>query len=388
MKALKYILLLLLFASCSDSDNNVPDAIENNPETPTPIAPTPNPESVFYSGMDLSFQSELEDYNLDYKDSDGNTIDLLPFVKSKGTNLVRLKLWHTPQNGENGLEDVKAYAQKIKANDMAFLLNIHYSDYWADPATQTPPVAWQNMTFAEVKVAIYDYTKTVVQQLKDQNTLPEIIQIGNETNSGFLWDYGRVWGQFSNNWPNYAALVSEAIRAVKSVDTANEVKLMLHHSNVENAIFFFTELEPFSIDFDIIGLSYYPQFHTKDLDVFTTKLGELATNFNKDILMVEVAYPFTLTWNDNANNFIGSNDQILSEFPATPQGQNDYMQWLINTIKAVPNNKGIGFCYWAPDWVAFSGNETTSTTGSSWENQCLFDFDLKALPALERFNSN
>ncbi len=163
---------------------------------------------------------------------------------------------------------------------------------------------------------------------------------------------------------------------------------MLHHSSVENAIYFFTELEPFNLDFDMIGLSYYPQFHLKDLNLVQIKLNELATTFNKDILMVEVAYPFTFDWDDNSTNFIGDTSQILTEFPATPQGQKDYFEWLIQAIKKIPNNKGKGFCYWAPDWVAFSGNETTSTNGSAWENQCMFDFDHKALPVFDVFSAN
>ncbi len=366
-----WIICLIILTSCSSNDDSN-DATSNQ----------------LYKGMDLSFQSELENYDLNYKDEDGNSVELLDFVRSKGTNLVRLKLWHTPQDGQNGLEDVKTYAQKIKARNMDFLLDFHYSDYWADPGTQTPPVAWQNMNIDQLKVAIYNYTKDVVQQLKAQNTLPDIIQIGNETDSGFLWDFGRVWGNFSNNWDNYTDLVSEAIRAVRDVDTEGKTRIMLHHSSVENAIFFFNELEPYNIDFDIIGLSYYPQFQTKDLDLVASKLNELANNFDKDILMVEVAYPFTLQWNDNLTNYIGSSDQILDEFSPTPQGQKAYFEWLIQTIKNIPNNHGIGFCYWAPDWVAFDGNEATSTNGTSWENQCLFDFDLKALPALETFNSN
>ena len=376
----KYILLVVtaLSLSCSQNDIDTLDTGPNDPDT----------SNSFYRGMDLSFQSELQDYNLDYKDSEGNSVELLDFVASKGTNLVRLKLWHTTLDGENGLEDVKAYAQQIKANNMALLLNFHYSDYWADPATQTPPASWQSMTFNELKIAIYNYTKDVLTQLKNQSTLPDIVQIGNETNSGFLWNFGKVWNEFDNNWVNYAALVSEAIKAIKDVDTGNTVKIMLHHSNVENTIFFFERLQPYDLDIDIIGLSYYPQFHTRDLDLVASKLNELASTFNKDILMVEVAYPFTLDWNDNSTNFIGSTDQIIPEFPPTPQGQDDYMAWLVNTIKAIPDNRGIGFCYWAPDWVAFPGNESTSTNGTSWENQCLFDFDLKALPALERFNHN
>ncbi len=366
-----WIICLIILTSCSSNDDSN-DATSNQ----------------LYKGMDLSFQSELENYDLNYKNEDGNSVELLDFVKSKGTNLVRLKLWHTPQDGQNGLEDVKTYAQKIKARNMDFLLDFHFSDYWADPGTQTPPIAWQDMNIDQLKVAIYNYTKDVVEQLKVQNTLPDIVQIGNETDSGFLWDFGRVWGNFSNNWDNYTDLVSEAIRAVRDVDTEGKTRIMLHHSSVENAIFFFNELEPYNIDFDIIGLSYYPQFQTKDLDLVASKLNELANNFDKDILMVEVAYPFTLQWNDNLTNYIGSLDQILVEFSPTPQGQKAYFEWLIQTIKNIPNNHGIGFCYWAPDWVAFEGNEVTSTNGTSWENQCLFDFDLKALPALETFNSN
>ncbi|SDI15136.1 glycoside hydrolase family 53 protein [Winogradskyella thalassocola] len=377
MKLIKYFfsIFIIITTSCSKNENSDDDV--DGPD-----------EEIFYRGMDLSFQSELENYNVDYKDADGNSVELLDFVKSKGTNLVRLKLWHTPQDGQNGIDDVKAYAQRIKAKDMEFLLNFHYSDFWADPGKQTPPVAWQNLSLLDLKAAVYNYTKSVVQQLKAQNTLPNIIQIGNETDSGFLWDYGKVWNEFNDNWVNYAGLVSEAVRAIRELDTENKIKIMLHHSNVEHSIYFFNELEAYNLDFDIIGLSYYPQFQTKDLDLITSKLNTLAETFDKEILMVEVAYPFTLQWNDNLSNYVGSLNQIIPEFAPTPQGQKSYMEWLITTIKNIPNKKGIGFCYWAPDWVAFNGNENTSTNGTSWENQCVFDFNLKALPVLDSFNYN
>ncbi|MFD2915921.1 glycoside hydrolase family 53 protein [Psychroserpens luteus] len=377
MKYFKFLLLSLTITSCNSSDNTIEEDL-------TPPDPTP----VFYKGMDLSFQSELEDHSVTYRDVNGSPVDLLNYVTNKGTNLVRLKLWHTSQNGENTLSDVKAYATRIKNTGSNFLLDFHYSDFWADPGTQTPPVAWQNMTDEEIRIAIYEYTKDVVTQLKNQNTLPEIIQIGNKTDSGFLWNYGKVWDEFSNNWGNYAALVREAIRAVREVDTENKVKIMLHHSNVEHSIYFFTELEPFALDYDIIGLSYYPQYQTKDLNLVANKLNILATTFGKDILMVEVAYPFTLQWDDNQNNYIGSLNQIIPEFSPTPEGQKAYMEWLVTTIKNIPENHGIGFCYWAPDWVSFPNNDTSVSGGSAWENQCLFDFDHKALPALDIFSNN
>lgn len=374
-KLLSFILIAFLFLNCSNSDNTNDD-------------PQPQTESTFYKGMDLSFQSELENYNVIYNDANGNPIDLLDYVANNGTNLIRLRLWHTPQNSQNTLAKVKAYAQRIKEKNMDFLLDLHYSDTWADPGNQTPPVAWQSMSNEDIRVAIYNYTKDVIQQLKNQNTLPKIIQIGNETDSGFLWDYGRVWNTFADNWPNYATLVSEAIRAIRETDTNNSVKIMLHHSSVENAIYFFNELQPFNLDFDIIGLSYYPQFQTHNLNTVQSKLNELANTFNKEIMMVEVAYPFTFQFDDNLNNFIGNSSQILTEFSATPQGQKAYFEWLVSAIKAIPNDKGIGFCYWAPDWVAFTGNDVTSTNGSSWENQCMFDFDHNVLPVFDVFRTN
>ncbi len=383
MKNLTYLIfLVVLLFNCSNSNDSADDSTDDLTDDVIP-----QPEAVFYTGMDLSFQPELEDYNVVYQDANGNTVQLLDYAATNGTNLVRLKLWHTPQGGLNSLNAVKSYAQRIKAKNMDFLLDFHYSDTWADPGHQAPPVAWQTMSNEQIKEAIYQYTKDVVQQLKNQNTLPKIIQIGNETDSGFLWDYGRVWDSFSGNWPNYASLISEAVRAIREVDTDDSIKIMLHHSSVENAIYFFNELQPYNLDFDVIGLSYYPQFQTHNLNIVQSKLNELSTTFNKDIMLVEVAYPFTFQWDDNSNNYIGDNSQILSEFSATPEGQKAYFEWLVAAIKAIPNDKGIGFCYWAPDWVAFNGNESTSTNGSAWENQCMFDFDHKALPIFDVFRS-
>lgn len=369
------ILTLALFSltGCSsDSDN----------------AETPIIEPLFYKGMDLSFQMEYEDYNVPFKDDQGQPINLLSYVESQGNNLVRLRLWHTPENEQNTLEKVKLYAQKIKANNMSFLLDIHYSDFWADPAHQTPPAAWQNLSQLELEQAVFDYTQQVVSELKNQGTMPKIIQIGNETDSGFLWNYGKVWGEFQDNWPNYINLVQSAINAVKTVDTENDIKIMMHYSNPISANGFFQKLASYNLEYDYMGLSFYPKHHTKDLQLLNQKLNNLSDAFDKPIMLVEVAYPFTLNWNDNKNNIIGSNSQIIPEYPATPEGQKAFMQWIINMMQNLNNNNGLGICYWAPDFVAFDGNENTSTGGSSWENQCMFNFNLEALPIFDVYSDS
>ena len=334
--------------------------------------------------MDLSFQLELENFNVQYKDENNTPISVLPFVKQKGTNLIRLKLWCNPSNGLNSLAAVKSYALRIVQNNMSFMLDIHYSDTWADPSNQTPPAAWQNLTLDELKAQVYAYTKQVLIEFKTQGTTPAFVQIGNETDSGFLWNYGKVWNSFNNNWVNYAALFNKGSQAIREVCGAN-TKIIFHHSSVENSIFFLNQLIAYPIDYDVIGLSYYPQFQTKNLELVETKLNTLAANFNKEIMIVEVAYPFTLGYNDSLNNYVGSADQIIPNYPPTPQGQKDFMLKMITIIKNIPNNKGIGFVYWAPDWVSFLGNNATSTNGSSWENQCIWDFNNKALPVFDIF---
>ena len=365
-------ILLYCFCYCSDAKK----------EQETPVNLTSN--SNFIKGMDLSFQPEMESFNVVYKDENNNAINLLPFVKQKGCNLIRLKIWVNPINGLNGLPQVKAYALKIKQNNLQFLLDFHYSDTWADPANQTPPIAWQNYTINELKNQVYNYTKQVMTELLAQGTPPNFVQIGNETDSGFLWNYGKVWNQFASNFGTYAALFNKGSQAIREV-SGNNTKIIFHHSSVENCNYFLTELINNPIDYDVIGLSYYPQFQSKDLNLIQSKLNYLASNYNKEIMLVEIAYPFTLNFNDGLSNYIGNSNQIISDYPATPQGQKDYLLKMISIIKAIPNNKGIGFIYWAPDWVSFSGNQQSSLGGSSWENQCLWDFDNKALPALTIF---
>ena len=365
----------MVLVSCSSDKNDEKIIVPKLEETS---------KDIFYKGMDLSFQPELENFNVRYNDENNNQLSLLPFVKQKGTNLIRLKLWCNPANGLNGLESVKNYALRIKQNNMSFLLDIHYSDTWADPSNQSPPIAWQSLTIADLKLQVYNYTKQVLTELKNQGTIPDFVQIGNETDSGFLWNFGKVWNSFNNNWQNYADLFNKGSQAVREVCGAN-TKIIFHHSSVENSIYFLQQLNNFPIDYDVIGLSYYPQYQTKDLNLVQSKLNTLATTFNKKIMIVEVAYPFTLSYNDGLNNLLGNANQIIANYDASPQGQKDFMLKIVSIIKNIPNNQGIGFVYWAPDWVSFAGNATTTTGGSSWENQCLWNFDHKALMAFDVF---
>lgn len=362
--ALVLIAVILAVAACKK---------ECPPPPPTPVKPH------FYVGADLSFQSEISDEQLQYFDSAANPIDILPFLKSKGVNLIRIRIWHTPATKYSSLEDVKEYALLIKQNEMDFLLDFHYSDHWADPGQQTPPAAWADADLADLKDSIYHYTLDVLKELKEQGTMPEIVQVGNETNSGFLWDQGRVGGNFDQNWPDYAALTTRAIDAIRESDPG--IIIMMHFAGTQGATWYFDHIQQYQLDYDMIGLSYYSIWHGKDFNKLRLDLNELADTYQKPVMVVETFYPWTLDWNDWTNNFYGEESQLIPGYPATPEGQAAYLADLISFIKDIPGDLGTGYCWWAPDWVAYKGPEASN--GSPIENTTWFDFNNKALPVLE-----
>ncbi len=370
MKNLALILLLAAaVSSCKKSGGG-----------DTPQIDPPAYASVTYRGADLSFLPEIEQAGTRFYNS--NTIvDPLVYMKSKGMNLVRLRLWHTPATGHSNYSEVETFAQRIKAAGLNWWLDIHYSDTWADPGNQTIPAAWQAASLAVLSDSVYNYTLKVMNTLKAKNCLPSIVQIGNETNSGFLWDKGKVGGSFDTNWPNYAALVKKAIDAVKETDPT--IKIMLHVAGTSGAAWFFNNVKTQGIAYDIMGISYYPWWHNRTLPELLTDLNSLATTFDKDIFIAETAYPFSTGWNDYTNNPVGATTTLLSGYDASPAGQLKYLTDLRTVVHNISNNHGIGFSYWAPDWVAFRG--PTATNGSSWENLALFDFTNAALQGWNAF---
>ena len=293
-------------------------------------------------------------------------------LKNAGVNYIRIRLWNNPSNGHSNLSEVKQLATKVRTHGMKVWLTVHYSDTWADPGNQTKPVAWQNLNFSDLKSAVSVYTTQVVTEIK-----PEIIQIGNETNDGFLWPEGKL----STNETQYLELTNTAISSVKTANSAT--KIMLHFAGISNsADWYFNKVK--NLNYDYIGISYYPVYHGTSLTDLKTKLTTLSQTYNKKIILAETSYPFTLSWNDWTNNVVGQSNQLVAGYDATASGQKNYILAIKSLVKSVPN--GIGFCYWGGEWVAFKGNQATN--GSTWENQALWDFNNNALEAIQAFNKD
>jgi len=362
MKKIKFVFaltLLLQLLSCSSNDN--PD--------PTPI-PTSVPDN-FIRAADVSFLPLIESEGTIYKHN-GVAENALTTLKNVGCNTIRIRLWKNPSDGHSGLTEVKTLALRAKNAGMKIWLTVHYSDTWADPGNQTKPTEWASLNFTDLKVAVASYTTTVINEIH-----PDIIQIGNETNDGMLWPEGRL----STNESQYLQLVQSATSAIRAASP--NTKIMLHYAGIgSGAEWYFNKMN--SIDYDYIGLSYYPVWHGKVLADVNSTITSLGQTLNKKVLIAETAYPFTLNWNDWTNNIVGLDNQLIPAYPATNEGQKNYLVAIKSLVKQ--NSYGQGFCYWGGEWVAFRGPE--STNGSSFENMALWDFNNNALPVMDAFSKN
>ena len=360
MKNLIFSFLTLIIISCSSGSDNP----EPNP-TPTPT------EDTFVRAADLSFVPEIEAAGISFKNNN-STQDPLLTLKNAGVNYIRIRLWHSPSNGHSGMVEVKQLATRARNLGLKIWLTVHYSDTWADPANQTKPAAWQNLSFSDLKSAVSTYTSQIMSEIN-----PEIIQIGNETNYGFLWPEGKL----STNEAQYLELTNTAITSVRNAN--NSTKIMLQYAGISSsADWYFNKVK--NLNYDYIGISYYPVYHGTSLADVKTKLTALSQNFNKKILIAETSYPFTLGYNDWTNNVVGQNNQLIAGYDASPAGQKSYILAIKSLVKSVPN--GAGFCYWGGEWIAFKGNQATN--GSTWENQALWDFNNNALEGIQAFNKD
>lgn len=340
--------------------------------------------AVFVKGADASTLDQVEQSGGKYYDQ-GVEKDAISILKDHGFNLIRLKLWHTPSNQYNSLPNVLTMAKRIKAAGMSFMLDFHYSDTWADPGKQYKPQAWEGLSFDVLADSVYTYSKNVVAALKAQNTLPEYVQIGNEISCGMLWDDGKVCGGEVPplKWVQLGTLVKQGIKGVnEAAGGAGEVKIIIHYDNGGNnggCRWFFDNLLAQGVSFDIIGLSFYPWWHGT-LTNLKDNLNDLSARYSQQLMVVEAAYPWTLGYGDNTGNIVGSSGQLHSGYPATVEGQTNYLSDLISTIRNTPADKGTGIVYWAPDWIP-------GFPGSPWENNALFDFDGEALESMAVFKN-
>lgn len=335
----------------------------------------------FYKGMDISFVPQYLDQGVQMRDMDGREMDPFALIKKYGVNAIRLRIWNNPENvkesgGYCSLEHTLKMAKKIRENGMSFLLDFHYSDFWADPAKQTKPKAWENLSRSELEEAVYQYTRDTLLAFEAQGTLPDMVQIGNEIRSGLLFPEGEL-----PDFKGMTALVNAGIRGAREAAGPERMQVMIHldqggrydwlHSWFEGA--FAQGL----LDFDLIGLSYYPFWHGTYMDL-KNSMTRLIADYGKPIMIVETAY----AWRESERGFIDSEQIRLGGLPATPEGQRRELEAVMHLTASLPNKMGKGIYYWEPLCVPRPG-------GGGWEeNMGLLDQEGRIMEGILAFGQS
>ncbi len=362
--------------------------------------------NAWIKGADLSSLLEVEECGGRFSDK-GVSGDALKILNSYGMNMVRLRLWNDPYSpdgepygaGTCEFSRTMKMARRVKQQGMDWMLDFHYSDAWADPGKQILPKAWQGMNGDELEQAVYDYTLSVMTILKEERLLPAIAAVGNELSSGLLWPFGQY-----PDFTGIARFVNAGIRAVHQVDAG--VAVMVHLDNGGNNELYRNWFDQYfacgGMDFDYIGLSYYPFWHGT-MEALEANMNDLAGRYKKDMIIVETSSGFTLEdyaeyekLSDAQRKGMAANAELAKAVPfdMTPEGQCGFIKRLMNIIKNVPDGKGKGFIYWEAAWIPVPGSGWASAAaidymnekgpgGNEWANQALFDYDGHALPALE-----
>lgn len=343
MKNIKSIIVLfLLFFSASSCGSK-----EDNEE----VIVTPD-ISTFAKGADVSWITEMEASGKKFYNASGTAMEGMALLKSLGMNAVRLRVWVNPSDGWCNKADLLVKAKRAKNLNMRIMIDFHYSDSWADPGKQTKPAAWTSYNLGELKTAVADHTKDVLNELKSNSITPEWVQVGNETGNGMLWEDGKA----SVNMKNYAELSNAGYDAVKSVFP--DAKVIVHLQNgYDNSLFrwLFDGLKSNGGKWDVIGMSLYPSatnWSTMDAQCLTN-MNDMVTRYGSEVMVCEVG----MSWDSST-------------------ACNSFLKDIIAKTKSVSNNKGIGVFYWEPE--AYGG----------WKSYSLGAFDNSGKPtvALNAFN--
>lgn len=344
-------------------------------------------QPAFIKGADISALEAVEDYGGVFYDFEGKETDVIEFLMDNGCNYFRLRVWNNPTKSFDAgdycsPEHTLEMAKRIKKAGGSYLLDFHYSDWWADPKNQAVPEAWKGMDKEELIAAVYDFTSEMLKDLAKAGAYPDMVQIGNEIRNGMLWNYGTT-----DDPETLAALINSGIAAVRdTTPKGQETKIMIHVQDggyVKETEEFFTMLEKNGVtDYDIVGLSYYPYWHGTFADL-KENINNIYNTFGKEVVVAETAYPFTNENGDDKRNLVTNEDLKEVGFEASVENQKRMFELVMNTVAT--SSGGLGAFYWEPAWLAVEGAGVAKGSGNEWENQALFDFEGRALESVKAF---
>ncbi len=363
-----------------------------------------------FLGIDVSTQLEENAANAKYFDGD-KIIDPLKEFRTNNVSIMRLRIWNDPygENGKPYLGGTNDVSNLLKLVEMGkkygykFLLDFHYSDFWADPSKQYLPKAWRNLSFDEIVSEVYKFTKETLLKVKELDVEVPYIQIGNEITYGMLWPHAQLYREGVNvekQYDNLATALKAGIKAARELYP--DVKIVIHLESSNNwPIYddFFSHMRDKGVNYDVIGMSYYPYWHGSFDELFYN-INHCREKFKKNVMICEVGYGFTLEdyiLTDNGHNEMKVNaETIFTKLPyeTSIEGQELFIE---DFVERAVNQDIEGIVYWEPLWLpgdticwsSREGQEYIKEVGkpfrNEWSNQCLFDYAGHKLPAFDKF---
>ena len=336
-------------------------------------------------GGDASLLPSYEAQHTVYKDFDGKSVKLLPFLKQQGWNAIRVRLFVDPDNApqENKDEGVcqdLAYviklSRQVKKAGMQLMLDFHYSDTWADPGKQFIPKRWEGCTPQAMTDSVYAYTRASLLALKKAGVTPDLIQVGNEITNGMLWPTGKLDPSGSEGFDTLCQFLKAGSKASREV--CPKAQIIIHTEKAGDWDItrnYYQQLRRHQLDYDIIGLSYYPMWH-KSIPNLGKTLDNLAWLFpDKPVMIVETAAYYS-----HENDTWAKGDQYSEFYPISVEGQTQFTQELVEELNKHHNVKGL--FWWYPE-----ENGVDNTVLKGWLNRGLFDNHTgQALPALKELS--
>lgn len=307
----------------------------------------------FLSGADVSALTKIEEQGGIFRES-GAEGDAIQLLCDAGMNMFRLRIFVDPAGQNivvNDLDYTLELARRIKNAGAGFMLNFHYSDTWADPGHQSKPAAWENLSFEELKETVETYTASVIKAFTDEGIIPDIVQVGNEITSGMLWPDGQLYiGNHTVQWFRFTDLLKAGIRGVrKATPDSMSVKIMIHidrGGDWDGTKWFYDRMLQYGVEYDIIGLSYYPWWHGPLSQVEETfRLG--SERYKKPMILVETAYPHL------PSSYWAAQPDL--DWEVSEDGQAAYLRDLSNTIRNSAGAYGLGVFYWYPEAIRVPG---------------------------------
>lgn len=367
----------------------------------------------FIKGMDVSSVIAEEESGVVYYDENGEQQDLFQILAESGVNYIRVRVWNDPYDsdgngyggGNNDVAKAAEIGKRAAKYGMKLAVDFHYSDFWADPAKQFAPKAWEEMSFEDKQQALYDFTLESLNTIAKAGGDIGMVQIGNEINNGMAGE---------TNEGQVIELLKQGSAAVRAFaeKQKQDVAIAVHYTSIDDKQQIMShaqKLEEAGLDYDVFGVSYYSFWHGT-MENLVDVLKEINDTYGKETCVMETSYAYTLEEGDGSGNSVGEAD-LVDGYAATVQSQ------ATNTrdIMAAASEAGaLGVFYWEGAWVPvgsasdYAGNQKLWEQygsgwassyagkydsndagkyygGSSWDNQAFFDFEGKKLPSLDVF---